>query len=80
MFAIVTHFHPSLIFAGKAGAYPSWAPGDTPVIDWVEVGNCDIDFFIFRHWFWIARLKFTKFERDQNASEKCWSYIYENKN
>jgi hypothetical protein len=34
------------------------------------VGNCDIDFFIFRHHFCITRPKFLKFERDQNAAEK----------
>ncbi len=26
MFATVSHFHPSLIFPGKAEAYQSWAP------------------------------------------------------
>jgi hypothetical protein len=36
----------------------------------VFVGNCDIYFFIFRHRFCIMRLKYLKFERDQNAAEK----------
>ncbi len=41
----------------------------------LNVGNCDIDFFIFRHRFQIGRPKFTKFERDLNASEKFQIYI-----
>jgi hypothetical protein len=30
-FTIAIHFNPSLIFAGKAGAYQSRAPFDTPL-------------------------------------------------
>jgi len=33
-------------------------------------GKCNIDFFIFRHLFCIMRLKFLKFERDQNTAKK----------
>jgi hypothetical protein len=45
-----------------------------------KVGNCNIDVFIFWHQFQIMRMKFTKFERDQNATEKFSNYINESKN
>ncbi len=34
-----------------------------------KLGNCDIDFFIFRYRFHIMRLKYLKFARDQNAAK-----------
>jgi len=36
----------------------------------MKLGNCDIDFFIFRHRFRATTWKFLKFERDRNAAEK----------
>jgi hypothetical protein len=35
-----------------------------------KLGNCDIDYFIFRKPFWIMCLKFPKFERVWNVAEK----------
>ncbi len=43
------------------------------------LGNCDIDFFIFRYRFHITRVKFLKFKRDQNSAQKFWIYINESK-
>ena len=37
-----------------------------------RVGNCDINIFVFRHRFWIATLKFLKFQRVQNSDVKFW--------
>ncbi len=34
-----------------------------------ELGNCDVDFFVFRHHFNITSPKFLKFERVQNDDE-----------
>ncbi len=36
------------------------------------LGNCDIDFFVFRHCFGIVCQKFLKFERVTNVAEKFW--------
>jgi hypothetical protein len=35
-----------------------------------QLGNCDIDFIVFRHRLRITRLKFLKFERSQNSAVK----------
>jgi hypothetical protein len=35
-----------------------------------ELEKCDIDFFDLRHCYHIRRLKFPKFETDQNAAKK----------
>ncbi len=35
------------------------------------VGNCDIDFFVFRQFFHIVSLKFPKYERVLNFAKKC---------
>ncbi len=35
-----------------------------------ELEKCDIDNFIFHHHFHIRRLKFPKFETDQNAAKQ----------
>ncbi len=45
----------------------------TNVTNWHEVGNCDIDFFIFHRLFCIIRLKILKFKRGLNDIEKIWS-------
>jgi len=42
-----------------------------------QLGNCYIDFLIFCLHFGIIRVKFLKFEKDQNATEKFWIYITE---
>ncbi len=42
-----------------------------------NIGNCDIDFFIFCHRFCITRPKFLKFKRDQNVAENFWIWINE---
>jgi hypothetical protein len=57
---------PSLVFASKAAGRfsPPCITGHCKAID-----NCDIDFFTFRNCVHIMRLKFLKFERDQNAAE-----------
>ncbi len=43
------------------------------------VGNCDIEYFTFHHHFCIMRMKYLKFERDQNenATEKFRIHIVE---
>ncbi len=38
-------------------------------MDRLKISNCDIDFFIFCHCFQFTRLKFLKFERDQNDAK-----------
>jgi len=43
----------------------------------IQLGNCDIYFFVFCHRFHIMRPKFPKFERDQNAAQKFLIDIYE---
>ncbi len=47
---------------------------------WLPLGNCDVDFYIFRHCFHIMRLKFLKFKRGQNASENFLNFSKECKN
>ncbi len=37
--------------------------------NYILLGNCDIDFLVFRHHFCIMSLKFLKFEIVQNVSE-----------
>ena len=36
---------------------------------WLPLGNCDVDFYIFRYRFHIKKPKFRKFKRGQNAAE-----------
>ncbi len=43
-----------------------------PFLKWSKLGNWDIDFWIFRHHFYIMRKNFQKFERGWNAAEKFW--------
>jgi len=37
------------------------------------IANCDIDFFVFRHRFYIESPNFPKFERVQNSAVKFWA-------
>jgi hypothetical protein len=37
---------------------------------WFTIGNCDVDFFVFRYCFQIMSPKFPKFERVQNSAAK----------
>ncbi len=38
-----------------------------------QLGNCDIDFFVFSHCFRIASLKFLKLNRVWNVAKKIWT-------
>ncbi len=57
----------SVISVSCYAKYP-YAESFCQVLFW-QLGNWDIDVFIFRHRFQIMRLKFLKFSRDQNGAE-----------